>query len=141
MSDDISSSEIKEKTHPGVSIPFLAGIEKKDFFENPEASKEFSKTSFQSTIVRFVLVVAALSLAWLMLIYMIATLNVPQAGKIFILDKEEKIIIISAIVTNSLGFAFAVIKSLFSSAINHEKEVSISASRNTAQNTDKSLKS
>jgi hypothetical protein len=122
MNDDVSISEIKEKIDPGLSIPFLPQVRKEDFVENLEASKEFSKTYFQSTIVRFVLVVAALSLAWLVLMYMLATLNVPQAGKIFILDKEERIIIISAIVTNSLGFAFAVIKSLFSGSINYEKE-------------------
>jgi hypothetical protein len=122
MGEDISSSEIEEKINPGIFIPFLEGIGKKDFVDNLEASKEFSKTYFQSTIVRFVLIVAALSLGWLVFVYMVATLNVPQAGKIFIIDKDERLIIIGAIATNSLGFAFAVIRSLFPASISHEKE-------------------
>ena len=122
MSDDISSSEIKEKRNPGLSFFPPSGINKDDFFKNPEASKEFSKTSFQAMIVRFVLIVASLSLTGLGAVYVFAILNVPQAGKIFILDKEEKIIIITAIVANSLGYAFAVIKSLFSVSVSSEKE-------------------
>jgi hypothetical protein len=95
-------------------------ISVEDIVAKIKQDESTAKINFQTRLIRLVILATYVILGWLMLVYTISSFSSLPFNISFEIPGEERLIIIGAIATSSLGSIFTVIKSLFS--IKNEKE-------------------